>query len=213
MVGVVAAAVGAHALWRKTDKLVESALLEQIQERVPDWDLTFENAKADWSGKVRVRNIILNGSDGRPLVEVPELVLELDMDLLLQSQKVLVKRARMSDPVVRLRCNDAANWKDLSSWNCELPPPRPSETAPPDVIVENAAVLVQMATSDGTAASQFRAGDIRLTARPDSRHGYTTDLEGQVQHVGRIEARASADFAHGSLALKGRDEFLATLSH
>jgi hypothetical protein len=204
MVGFVAAAIGAHALWRKTDKLVEAALLKQIQERVPDWDLTFESAKADWSGKVRVKDIMLHGSDGRPFVEVPEMVLELDMDLLLQSQKVLVKRARITDPLIRLHCQDAANWKDLASWNCELPSPRPSETAPPDVIVENAAVLVQMAAVDGEAASEFRAAGIRIAAVPSSRHGYTTDIEGQVQHVGRLELRASADFAHGSLELKGR---------
>lgn len=204
MVGFVAAAVGAHALWRKTDKLVESALLKQIQERVPDWDLTFLNAKADWSGKVRVKDIVLNGADGRPLVEVPELVLELDMELLLQSQKVLVKRARINDPVIRVRCDDAVNWTDLASWNIDLPSPRPSEIAPPDVIVENAAVLVQMAASEGAAASEFRAAGIRVTAIPDSRHGYTTDIEGEVQHVGRIELRASADFAHGALAVKGR---------
>ncbi|QDT52169.1 hypothetical protein Pan44_01780 [Caulifigura coniformis] len=204
MVGFVAAAIGAHALWRKTDKMVEAALLRQIQERVPDWDLTFESAKADWSGKVRVKGIILNGSDGRTLFEAPELILELDMDLLLQSQKVLVKRARITDPLIRLRCADAANWKDLTTWNCNLPSPRPSETAPPDLIVENAAVLVQMASADGAATSEFRAAGIRVAAVPDSRHGYTTDIEGQVQHVGRIELRAGADFAHGSLAVKGR---------
>ncbi len=204
MIGFVAAAIGAHALWRKTDKLVEAALLEQIQERVPDWDLTFASARADWSGKVRVKEVILNGADGRPLLEVPELILELDMDLLLQSQKVLVTRARMSDPLIRIRCHDAAHWKDVRTWNIDLPSPRPSETAPPDLIVENAALLVQMAASDGAAASEFRAAGIRIAAVPDSRHGYTTEIDGYVQHVGKLELRASADFEHGSLAIKGR---------
>ena len=204
MVGFVAAAIGAHALWRKTDKLVESALLKQIQERVPDWDLTFENAKADWSGKVRVREILLNGADGRPLVEIPEMILELDMDLLLQSQKVLVKRARINDPVIRVRCDDAARWRELSSWNIDLPSPRPSETAPPDLIVENAALLVQMAAGEEATASEFRAAGIQISAIPDSRHGYTTDVVGQVQHVGRIEVRARADFSHGAFDVRGR---------
>ncbi|HVJ84678.1 MAG TPA: hypothetical protein VM452_03480, partial [Caulifigura sp.] len=204
MVGFVAAAIGAHALWRKTDKFVESALLKQIQERVPDWDLTFESAKADWSGKVRVKEIVLNGADGRPLVEVPEMILELDMDLLLGSQKVLVKRARINDPIIRLRCDDATCWRDISAWNIDLPAPRPSETAPPDVIVEGAAVLVQMAAGDGNAASDFRAAGLHLTAIPDSRHGYTTEITGQVQHVGRLEVHAISDFSHGKLAVKGR---------
>lgn len=204
VVGFVAAAIGAHALWRKTDKLVESALLAQIRERVPDWDLTFESAKADWSGKVRVKELILNGSDGKPLVEIPEVILELDMDLLLQSQKVLVQRVRINEPTIRISCDDAANWKDIASWNCNLPGPRPSEAAPPDVVVENAAVLVQMAATEGSAANEFRAAGIRLTAVPDSRHGYTTEIEGQLQHVGRIELTATADFAHGACQVKGR---------
>ncbi len=204
MVGFVAAAIGAHALWRKTDKLVESALLAQIEERVPDWDLTFRSAKADWSGQVRVRDVVLNGFDGRPFVEIPEMILELDMNLLLGSQKVLVKCVRINDPVVRVRCYDSLRWREKEVWNFHLPKPNPSETAPPDVIVENGALLVQMAPTEGNSVAEFRAAGIRVNATPDSRHGYSTEIDAQVQHVGRIEVTARTDFDHGALEVKGR---------
>jgi hypothetical protein len=202
LVIVVVAAVGlgvlAKSLWSQADQLLRTELERQISERIPGWDLTFASAKANLDGTVRVVDVLLRDRNGESIVEIPEIALEIDTEILFRHQKVLIHAVRVHDPLVRIHCNSSGHW------NIDLPKPRPSGNAPPDVSVRNASVLVQLDASARWPAAEFRVGGMTVSASPESRHGYALTAKANLEHVGRVEVTGKADFANGVWRTAGR---------
>lgn len=202
LVIVAVAAVGlgvlGKSLWSQADQLLRSELERQIAERVPGWDLSFSSAKANLDGTVRVVDVLLQDRNGDPIVEIPEIILQIDTELLFRHQKVLVHAVRVHDPLMRIHCDSGGHW------NIDLPRPRPSGNAPPDVSVRNARVLVQLDESARWPTAEFRVGGLNLRAAPQSRHGYSVVAKANVEHVGSVEATATSDFSNGIWRASGR---------
>ncbi|MBX3442182.1 MAG: hypothetical protein KF774_07225 [Planctomyces sp.] len=201
VVALAAAGFGAHSLWRRADSLLRSELERQIAERVPDWDLSFSSARAETSGRVRLQDVVLRDAAGGALVELPEVIIDLDVDLLFEHQKVLITRIVVPEAVLRLRCDESRRW------NFEgLSKPRTSDSPLPDVVVERATVLVRMEETSDWPRMEFKATGLALQASPISRRAYAAAVEGDIAQVGRIELQGQADHAHGTWSVAGRIE-------
>jgi hypothetical protein len=198
VVAIVGLAVLARSLWSQADELLRTELERQIAERVPGWDVTFASARADLNGSVRVLDLVLRDDDGDSIAEIPEIILDIDTELLFRHQKVLVHAVKILDPLVRIHCDATGHW------NVDLPKPRPSGNAPPDVSIRNARVLVQLDESAQWPSAEFRMSGLNVRAVPQSRHGYSVSAKANVEHVGTLEATATSDFANGVWRASGR---------
>lgn len=196
---VVTVGFAAHSVWSRADKILRQQIERVIAERVPDWDITFADVHANWSGAVRMTDVLLRAKSGEELVELPQVVLDLDMDLLIQHQKVLINKIEIRDALIHAHCDQDGLWNFQG-----LSKPRPTDMAPADVEIENATVLVTLDESTRWPAAEFRWSNIHARATPESRHGYSAQVAGDLQNVGRIEAAGRADMEHGTWRIAGR---------
>jgi hypothetical protein len=198
--GAVAGGMVIHSVWNKADHFLRAEIEKQIAERVPDWDVTFRQAHADLNGTIRVLDVLVRpNKDADTIVEIPEVVLHADMNLVFEHQKVAIQRVHVKSPTIYLDCDSAGhwNWQDLSR-------PRPKDSAPPDIVVEDATVAIHMERSSQWPATDLRVSSLRLTAEPSSRHGFLFAVGADLQQVGHIDASGETDFTHGAWKIDGR---------
>ncbi|MEW4527745.1 hypothetical protein [Maioricimonas sp. JC845] len=195
----VCAAGGIYWLSTRTDEFLRAAVEAKFAEIVPDWNVHIGRVYLDHRGDVRLSNVSVRLDErSRPLIEVPELLVSVDREMLLEEQCIVIHKVTIEQPTLRaLRLPDG-------TWNWQhLPPPVHQEKPLPDIEIHRGTVVVGFTPTAEMPATeiQCRNIDARMTASGFRRF----DLEGRtdIQHAGALELVGEFDLNTGEWQIRG----------
>lgn len=195
----VCAAGGIYWLSTRTDEFLRAAVEAKFAEIVPDWNVHIGRVYLDHHGDVRLSNVSVRLDErSRPLIEVPELLVSVDREMLLEEQCIVIHKVTIEQPTLRaLRLPDG-------TWNWQhLPPPAHREKPLPDIEIHRGTVVVGFTPTAEMPATeiQCRNIDARMTASGFRRF----DLEGRtdIQHAGALELVGEFDLTTGEWQIRG----------
>ena len=84
VLGATGAAGYAFYYWNHSDELLRQTMLERLHEIAPDWDVRVPRARFDGHGRIHLYELSLKGVDGRPILDVAEVILVVDREKLME---------------------------------------------------------------------------------------------------------------------------------
>lgn len=192
-IGVAIKVVGRYTDPERIRQAVQAGL-----EGVVEGHVSVASARLDFAGKLIAEGIAIT-LPGRqePVFACPRVVVALDMSEIL-ALRTVVREVVLIGPVLNL-----TYLEESGAWNFEALRARGEPTgepaagaAPPDIVLENAAVVVQDARLFGDDAPREYAG-LYLTLRPDRAATRKWHVEGRVQDGPLAGTRVSGWFAGG----------------
>ena len=200
----IGGAVGGGAyLWQEFhdyDRIIRDQIEIALQEKVPDWDVAFDNAQLDLSAAaVRLTNVRLRprGRDGE-LVHVVEIVAALDRQLLTESRLFRVQRLALVEPTVWVQRDEAGSW----NWQHLAPPPR-SDAPCPDVDIIRGTVVVRSDRTAQLPETEFSCRNVNGRLVPSGHRRYAVRIETNVDHAGTLAVSGMIDLPSRAWQLHG----------
>jgi hypothetical protein len=189
----------AYWAWSRSDVLLRAKIEAVLAETVPDWDVTFADARFHADGRVDLRDvtIALRGQP-EPLLRVPEVSAALDRRMLAEHQRIVLQRVRVSHPTISLTrgANGRWNWEDFTF-------PQPKSDVCPEVEVVGGTVIVRAEGTDALPAAEFQCRDVNVRLIPAGRKRFNLHAVSSVERAGALRVHGLIDFNTGALELEG----------
>jgi hypothetical protein len=177
------------------DEILRQELLRQLGAMFPDCDVTIVRAQFDLRGRVRVTSLALRlPEETEPALEIPELLVTLDRTALAERQQLLLEEIRIGQPTIHVTQRGDGRW----NWSNLRYVAQAGGGPLPDVVLQHAAVRLQIPESAAGAAQSFTIEDIALTARPASQRAYTVTGGARSDLTGRVTCQATVPLQVGA---------------
>ena len=200
---VVVAAIGlgvaAHHYWANADRL----LLEKVAALFKEWhpELRFElgRCRLDWSGQIHIEQFSLTLPESeRPLIDLPDTIVDLDREALVNRQEVIVLNLRLLQPQI-----EATRYPD-GTWDFQKLPALPESekrTSLPTCELQKAQLVLHI-MQDGNAPPAtvvVENADLKLT--PNGKRNLLIEGGAHIAQVGnlKLDGRINVDTKTGSL--------------
>ncbi len=191
-------------LWERRHEFIRKAIETAFAEQMPDWKLEFHHAQLDDDGRLRIEEVTLTPQhSSQALLSIPEMVLELDEEML-ASRQFFVRRIRFERPVVRL-VRDASG-----DWNIGALPTVESKVASPEIVIHDGTVLVRLEETLYTPTIEVGCRHVEGGLTPSGWQQY--DLVGQtnIDHAGALSFEGAFNLLTGKWSLDGGVQRLRT---
>ncbi len=199
VVAAIGLGVGVHHYWSNADRL----LLEKVAALFKEWhpELRFElgRCRLDWSGQIHVEqfSLTLPGSD-QPLIDLPDTIVDLDREALINRQEVIVLNLRLLQPQI-----EATRYPD-GTWDFQKLPALPESdkrNSLPTCELQKAQLILHIMQADDapTATVVVDNADLKLT--PNGKRSLLIEGDAHIARVGKlkIDGRINVDTRTGSL--------------
>ncbi|MFO1095328.1 MAG: hypothetical protein U0992_18790 [Planctomycetaceae bacterium] len=197
-----AAGGGAYVwqLYRETDRIVRDRFEQALHEKVPDWDVTFDDLHVDLSaGTARLSDVTLRLREHPDaLVHVPLLIARLDRELLKQSQMLRIARVTLQEPTVWVNRDEAGDW----NWRKFTPPPE-SDAPCPQIEIVNGTIAVHSARTTQLPETKFSCRSVDGVLVPSGHRRYVVRVMTDVDHAGALAIDGSIDLTKRTWQLTG----------
>ncbi|MDA0283065.1 MAG: hypothetical protein O3B86_06885, partial [Planctomycetota bacterium] len=103
IVVVVAGATGwvGYHYWSNADRILHETVARQLNEWYPELKFQLGRFRLDWSGQIHVEQFSLTLPDSeRPLIDLPDTIVDLDRDALINRQEPVILRLRLLRPQI-----------------------------------------------------------------------------------------------------------------
>lgn len=197
LAGAGAGYVAIDRLWEQRHEYIRSAIETTFAEHMPDWRLEFRQATLDDDGRLRIEEVTLAPKDSAAaLLEIPEMVLELDEEML-QSRQIYVRRIQFERPVVRLVRDSSGNW------NVAPLPTVESTVASPEIVIHDGTVLVRLEETLYTPAIEVSCHHVEGGLSPSGWQQYDLVGETSIDHAGSLSFEGAFNLLTGKWQLAG----------
>jgi len=202
LIALTGAAGGGAYLWqlaKNSERIIREKLQQQLTDKVPEWDVSFETVSLDLSGAARLTNVTLRMRDREgPLVHVPELVAMLDRDMFQKNQLIRIERISLHDPTVWISRNASGGW----NWQDFTPPPQ-SDAPCPEIEILGGTIVVHSERSQQLPETEFSCRSLQGRLIPSGHRRYSVRIETDVDHAGALAINGSIDLTKRSWQLIG----------
>ncbi len=204
IIGGGAVYVTLDRLWERRHEYIRDAIKTAFAEQMPDWQLEFRQARLDDDGRLRIEEVVLvpKGSSA-VLLSIPEMVLELDEELL-AARHFHVRRIRFERPVVRLVRNS------VGVWNLGPLPTMESSGASPEIVIHDGTVLVRLDETEYTPMIEVGCRHVEGGLTPTGWQCYELIGQTNVDHAGALEIAGQFNLLTGKWRIDGAVERLRT---
>ncbi|MDB5389377.1 MAG: hypothetical protein JWM11_5023 [Planctomycetaceae bacterium] len=147
--------------------MLHGRLADGLKEAVPEWDVSFNRARFDFQGQVRVYEFALNSPEtGEPILAVPETILSVDREQLGQ-QRLVCQQVRMMQPQLELHRNIDGTW----NWESLFPIPA-QQSSPPEWVIERGTLRLTIDRSDNDEPLSVILQNVHLQLTPSGKRRY-----------------------------------------
>jgi hypothetical protein len=195
-----AAGGGAYVwrLWNDSHRIIRDQLEIALVEKVPSWDVSFEDVELDLSGTLTLTNVALRLREHEgSLVEVPQLVVALDRELL-KNNVFRIQRVTLHEPSVWV------NREASGSWNWQFLTPPPESDAPCPVIdIVHGTIVVHSVRTNQLPETSFSCRSVNGRFVPSGHRRYAVRIVTDVDHAGALAIVGSVDLKQKAFQLTG----------
>lgn len=189
----------AHYYWKNADRLLHEKVAEVFRDWHPELKFQLGQCRLDWSGQIHVEQFSLTLPQGeRPLIDLPDTIVHLDREALLNRQEVVVQNLRLLQPQI-----EATRLPD-GTWDFHDLPALPKSNkrqSLPTVELQNAQLTLRIMKEDGGPTATVNVDNANLKLTPNGKRSLLIDGDAQVTNVGRLklDGRINVDTKTGSL--------------
>jgi len=195
-----AAGGGAYVwrLWNDSHRIIREQLEIALVEKVPDWDVSFEDVELDLSGTLTLTNVALRLREHEgSLVEVPELVVALDRELL-KNNVFRLQRVTLHEPSVWVNREASGAW----NWQALTPPPE-SDAPCPVIDIVHGTIVVHSVRTNQLPETSFSCRSVNGRLVPSGHRRYAVRIVTDVDHAGSLAINGSMDLKQKAFHLIG----------
>ena len=199
MVAAGIAGWAAHYYWSNADRLLHEKVAEVFKAWHPELKFQLGRCRLDWSGQIHVEQFALTLPNAeRPLIDLPDTIVDLDREALLNRQEVIVQNLRLLQPHI-----EATRFPD-GTWDFhELPalPESDKRQSLPTVELQNAQLTLHIMRNNDDPPATVLVDSANLKLTPNGKRSLLIEGDAQVASVGRlkIDGRLNVDTKTGSL--------------
>ncbi len=189
----------AHYYWKNADRLLHEKVAEVFRDWHPDLQFQLGQCRLDWSGQIHVEQFSLTLPQAeRPLIDLPDTIVHLDREALLNRQEVVVQNLRLLQPQI-----EATRLPD-GTWDFHELPPLPKSNkrqSLPTVDLQNAQLVLRIMKDDGAPPATVIVDNANLKLTPNGKRSLLIQGDAQVANIGQLEldGRINVDTKTGSL--------------
>jgi hypothetical protein len=189
----------AHYYWKNADRLLHEKVAELFKEWHPELRFQLGQCRLDWSGQIHVEQFSLTLPNAeRPLIDLPDTIVHLDREALMNRQEVIVQNLRLLQPQI-----EATRLPD-GTWDFHGLPPLPESDkrqSLPTVELQNAQVVLHIMKDHGVPPAKVVVENANLKLTPNGKRSLLIEGNAQIAHVGqlKIDGRINVDTKTGSL--------------
>ena len=189
----------AHYYWSNADRLLHEKVAEVFKAWHPELKFRLGRCRLDWSGQIHVEQFALTlPTSERPLIDLPDTIVDLDREALLNRQEVIVQNLRLLQPHI-----EATRFPD-GTWDFhELPalPESDKRQSLPTVELQNAQLTLHIVKDHDIPPATVLIDNANLKLTPNGKRSLLIEGSAQVARVGRlkIDGRLNVDTKTGSL--------------
>jgi hypothetical protein len=200
IVTAIGLGVAGHHYWANADRLLHEKVAEVFKDWHPDLRVQLGRCRPDWSGQIHVEQFSLTLPEAdRPLIDLPDTIVHLDREALLNRQEVIVQNLRLLQPQI-----DATRFPD-GTWDFhELPalPKSDKRQSLPTVELQNAQLTLHIMKEDGSTPATVTVDNANLKLTPNGKRSLLIEGVAQIANVGqlKIDGRINVDTKTGSLS-------------
>ncbi|MDA1164430.1 MAG: hypothetical protein O3B13_15155 [Planctomycetota bacterium] len=201
IVVVVAGATGwvGYHYWSNADRILHETVARQLNEWYPELKFQLGRFRLDWSGQIHVEQFSLTLPDSeRPLIDLPDTIVDLDRDALINRQEPVILRLRLLRPQI-----EATRLPD-GTWDFQKLPTLPESNkrqSLPACDLENAQLVLHIQQSGDTRPATVIVDNANLKLTPNGKRSLLLEGDALIQRIGRlkIDGRINVDTKTGSL--------------
>lgn len=198
---LVAGGIGAY-YWSKSTELIRQEMIARLQAWAPDATFSVGECTFDWMGRVHLDQFSVTLKDEQaPLIDLPETIVEVNRDALIQRQRVEVETVRLIRPSLELIRNSDGTW----NWQ-KLPPIPQSDDRPslPSCRLEQAQLRLQISQPDGLSSGTVVLENANLNLTPNGKRSFLIKGRTRIDRIGflTIEGKLNVDTKTGTLTGK-----------
>jgi hypothetical protein len=198
---LVLGGVGAY-YWSKSAELIRQGMIARLRDWAPNAKFTVGECTFDWLGRVHLDGFSITLPDEQaPLIDLPQTIVEVNRDALIQRQRVDVEMVRFIRPTVDLIRNPDGSW----NWQ-KLPPIPQSDDRPslPECRLEQAQLRLKITQPDGFSSGTIVLENANLSLTPNGKRSFLIKGRTRIDRVGflTIDGNLNVDTRTGTLSGK-----------
>lgn len=183
----VAGGGGVYWCYIRSDEILRSEVLKQLQLLAPDLKFTVERTNFDFSGRIRVQGLAIElPGESEPALYVPETVITLDDQQLTDFEKISLQRLRLVHPQMRLvrQIDGTWNWQGITFV-------RKAGQAIPELEIEHGTIVVDLERERG-ASRRLTLADLNVKGVPAAARKLTAVISTRIDPAGPLSATIEA---------------------
>ena len=195
----VAGGSGAYWCYVRSDEMLRIGVLEHLQALAPELKFGVEQAKFDFSGRVRLLGVSIQlPGDVEPALYVEEMVVTLDEKEMTDFEKVTIQRLRLVHPQLHLvRYRDGRlNWQGIA-WHLDKSKPVP------EILIEHGTVVVELQRADASVR-KLKLADLNVTSMPSAARKITAAISTRIEPAGPLSATIDANLDGPPLKIEAK---------
>ena len=183
MVLAIAAGGAAWYYWSNADRILHETVTARLTEWSPHLRFQLGRCRLDWLGRIHVEQFSLTLPESeRPLVDLPDTIVDLDRDALINRQELSVLSLRFLQPQI-----EATRYPD-GTWDFQKLPPFPKSdrrSSLPDCELENAQLIIHVVREHGAEPATMIADNANLKLTPEGKRNLHIEGQARLEHVGQ----------------------------
>lgn len=200
LLALAAVVAGAAGYWYVTrgDEFLRQKALVELNRLSPQLAIKLERANFDLYGRIRLAGLLVNHREtGEPLAKIPEVVVTVDRQQLLNDQKIVMRQVRFLAPEFFVQRNG-------NSWNWAGVTFRQKRSVPlPEFALEHGRARLQMLLPDGTARDRMMIDAITAQVAPGDGSSIGWQVQARIDPAGPVDLQGTltSDFAPVNVAM------------
>ncbi|QDT38072.1 hypothetical protein [Stratiformator vulcanicus] len=189
--GAIAAAIGFAWFRSRFDNMLLAEARSGLSEIFPEVVIDLDAAHFDWQSSITLRSLTLSqsSSDAMPIVQIPELLISIDRDELIEHRRVDVRRIKVISPQINLTRSIAGQWTISDLFPPKL---QHADRASPEWLIEDAVITVNLEQPGDSEPLSLRISGANLQLIPDGKKQYV--LQGLTNIEGGSQCRVTGRF-------------------
>ncbi|MEZ6045150.1 MAG: hypothetical protein R3C11_06125 [Planctomycetaceae bacterium] len=192
--------------WMRSDELLKGQLTSQLNLMVPDWNVQIGRTRYDWKSQIHIFDVTIQGDNpGRPLLQLPEVIVKIDVEQFKANQHLQVQKLILKRPTLNLMRNVAGEW----NWARLSPPPRTEEPVP-EIEIRDARYKVVLENGNGRPPGEVFIEQANVKLVPTGKRNVSIEGLTHINQLGRLAIKGNWSVDTGQWDVKGSIEEVKT---
>ena len=170
--------------WGGRDALLKQVIVSKLHDVLPDATIEFDEPRYDFGHEISITGFSLRPAGQEiPIVKLPESVVHLDRDALIDRHQVEILKVTLRSPKLEVVRDRNGKW----NWQSLLPPPKMGKGALPEITIEDGTITVRVEQALGIPAGVLVLEHVDVSLVPSGHRQYLITAESKCEQTGGIK--------------------------